>query len=70
MYTVVDLNFRTVGGFMNESKWKKELEDLDQLIEAKGLKVDKSHHYTNGYDAPFKLWNRRNEVWRVKANEE
>lgn len=57
---------RTVGGFMNQAKWKKEMEELDKLIEAKELKVDKSHYYTNGYDAPFKLWNRRNEVWRVK----
>ena len=47
---------------MNEAKWKKELEELDAMIEAKGLKVDKSHYYTNGYDAPFKLFNRRNEV--------
>merc|ERR1711994_992613 len=60
---------RTVGGFMNESKWKKELEELDELIEKKNLKTDKSHYYTNGYDAPFKRWNRRNEVWRVKAED-
>jgi len=60
---------RTVGGFMNESKWKKELEELDKLIEEKNLKTDKSHYYTNGYDAPYKMWNRRNEVWRVKAED-
>ena len=60
---------RTVGGFMNETKWRKEMEELDELIKAKGLKIDESHYYTNGYDAPFKLWNRRNEVWRVKLNE-
>ena len=54
---------------MNESKWKKELEELDKLIEEKNLKTDKSHYYTNGYDAPFKMWNRRNEVWRVKAED-
>ena len=54
---------------MNESKWKKELEDLDAMIESKGLKVDKSHYYTNGYDAPFKLFNRRNEVnFRIILN--
>ena len=53
---------------MNEAKWKKELEELDKLIEAKDLKVDKSHFYENSYDAPFKMWNRRNEVWRVKLD--
>jgi len=60
---------RTVGGFMNEEKWRKEMEELDKLIEAKNLKIDKSHYFTNGYDAPFKLWNRKNEVWRVKLAE-
>jgi len=60
---------RTVGGFMNEEKWRKEMEELDKLIESKGLKIDKSHYYTNGYDAPFKLWNRKNEVWRLKLEE-
>ena len=54
---------------MNEAKWKKEMEELDKLIEAKNLKIDKSHYYTNGYDAPFKLWNRKNEVWRVKLED-
>jgi len=60
---------RTVGGFMTEEKWEKECEELDELIEKKGLKVDKSHYYANGYDAPFKLWNRKNEVWRIKLEE-
>ncbi len=60
---------RTIGGFMNQAKWEKELAEMDKMIEEKGLKVDKSHYYTNGYDAPFKLWNRRNEVWRVKLQE-
>lgn len=54
---------------MNEEKWKKELDSLDALIEKQGLKIDKSHYYTNGYDAPFKMWNRRNEVWRVKSED-
>ncbi len=54
---------------MNQAKWEKELAEMDKMIEEKGLKVDKSHYYTNGYDAPFKLWNRRNEVWRVKLQE-
>ena len=39
---------RTVGGFMNEAKWKKEMEELDELIKAKELKIDESHYYTNG----------------------
>ena len=53
---------------MNEDKFDKELQDLDKLIDDKGLKVDKTYHYTNEYDA-FKLWNRRNEVWRVKLQD-
>ena len=55
---------------MTEDKWQKELEELDTLIEKQGLKVDKSHYYVNGYDSPFKLFNRKNELWRIKATEE
>ena len=61
------LSIRTIIWF--GSKWKKEMEELDELIKSKELKIDESHYYTNGYDAPFKLWNRRNEVWRVKLDE-
>ena len=62
-------HFRTIGGFMTEEKWQKELEELDALIEKQGLKVDKSHYYINGYDSPFKLFNRKNELWRIKLEE-
>ena len=29
---------------MTEEKWEKECEELDELIEKQGLKVDKSHY--------------------------
>ena len=69
MNNFTKIYFRTVGGFMNHEKWLKEMADLDDLIEKQGLKIDKSHFYTNGYDAPFKLFNRKNEVWRIKLEE-
>ncbi|ROT75805.1 Heme-binding protein 2 [Penaeus vannamei] len=58
---------RTVGGYMNDDEdWLEEANRLAELIEANGETVSLSHMYWVGYDAPFKFWNRRNEVWFVK----
>ncbi|XP_069973224.1 heme-binding protein 1-like [Penaeus vannamei] len=58
---------RTVGGYMNDDEdWLEEANRLAELIEANGESVSLSHMYWVGYDAPFKFWNRRNEVWFVK----
>lgn len=47
----------------------KNLAKRDELIAALGDKAsqyDQVNFITAGYDAPFKLFNRRNEIWLVK----
>ncbi|KAF7657649.1 hypothetical protein LDENG_00024130 [Lucifuga dentata] len=61
---------RTYGGFSNE---KLKHEELQKLVES--LKRDRAPYidepyYAAGYDSPFKLTNRRNEVWILKKEEQ
>jgi len=58
---------RTVGGYMDDQKWAREAETLQGIISDLGISVVPNRHYEVGYDAPFKFWNRRNEVWFLKA---
>jgi len=54
---------RKVGGWMNPEKWEREAESLKQLLTENGSSFSSESHYQVGYDAPSKMWNRRNEVW-------
>ncbi|XP_077997995.1 heme-binding protein 2-like [Glandiceps talaboti] len=61
---------RSFSGFAKEEQW---LTQARKLAEALGDRDDihKDFFYTAGYDSPFKLMNRHNEVWiMVKDNEE
>ena len=58
---------RIVPGYMNDGDWKSESRHMDQLVSSKGLNIEQSYFYVNGYNAPFDFWNRRNEVWKVKT---
>jgi len=58
---------RTIGGYMSQATWRAEAEALKAKLTQMGLTFDASSYYTVGYDAPFKWWNRRNEVWFKKA---
>lgn len=53
---------------MNDEVVAKELSALHQAIINNGEEegVDFSKYYVAGYDPPFKLLGRRNEVWVVK----
>merc|ERR1711988_961935 len=58
---------RTVGGYMNIRSWQTESEYVQSKLQSLGLSIDSSRYWKVGYDAPFKFWNRRNEVWYEKA---
>ena len=58
--------FRQFGGFAKEETWLSEAQRLAQAIEGKE-KFHTDYHYTAGYDSPFKMFNRRNEVWFINA---
>ncbi|CAH1786584.1 unnamed protein product [Owenia fusiformis] len=57
---------RQFGGFAKEEQWIEEAKNLSESINGKE-KFETGYYYTNGYDSPFKLFSRRNEVWFVKT---
>ena len=55
---------RSFGGFADDNKFLTEAKDLSSKLN--GRKVHEEFYFTAGYDSPFKLFNRTNEVWFVK----
>ncbi|KAI1897252.1 hypothetical protein AGOR_G00081400 [Albula goreensis] len=60
---------RTYGGFSNEQKSREQLLMLVESLRRDGLSFEEKPYYTAGYDSPFKLTNRRNEVWLFKKTD-
>ena len=50
--------------------WADQALKLQEALDAKKLKYRKDYYYTAGYDSPFTLFNRHNEVWFVAADEQ
>uniref|UniRef100_A0A1A8CL10 Heme binding protein 2 n=1 Tax=Nothobranchius kadleci TaxID=1051664 RepID=A0A1A8CL10_NOTKA len=61
---------RTYGGFANDEMKREELLKLLESLKRDGAEFVDAPYYTAGYDAPFKLINRKNEVWVLKKAEE
>nr|XP_033504735.1 heme-binding protein 2 isoform X1 [Epinephelus lanceolatus] len=61
---------RTLGGFANEKMKREELLKLIESLQRDGLQYVDKPFYAAGYDSPFKLTNRRNEVWVLKKTPE
>ncbi|CAL8311619.1 unnamed protein product [Boreogadus saida] len=59
----------TYGGFSNEQVKRENLLRLVQSLTRDGVSFQEQPYYTAGYDSPFKLTNRRNEVWILKKAE-
>ncbi|XP_076611598.1 heme-binding protein 2 isoform X1 [Chaetodon auriga] len=57
---------RTYGGFSSEKIKREELLKLVESLQRDGVQFVDKPFYTAGYDSPFKLTNRRNEVWILK----
>jgi len=56
------------GWWITEATVARERKELEALIRAAGLgeEVDFDSYYVAGYDDPFKIFNRRNEIWFVR----
>jgi len=65
----VVLTRRVSGYFVSDVAWEEESVTLKKMIKEKDPEADFSGYYRNGYDAPMRLFNRRNEVWFVKKGE-
>ncbi len=48
---------------------RAELLKLIESLKRDGMKFKEAPFYRAGYDSPFKLTNRRNEVWLIKDEE-
>lgn len=58
---------RTYGGFANEKSKREELQKLMESLRRDGVPFVDKPFYAVGYDSPFKLFNRRNEVWVLRS---
>jgi len=55
---------RSFGGFASMKDWIKEAAELAATLPS-DAKYVKDFYYTGGYDAPFTLFNRHNEIWFI-----
>lgn len=54
------------GGWNSEEKVVKHASELFELLNKQGVEVESDKYYTAGYDSPFRLMNRHNEIWLIK----
>jgi len=59
---------RTFGGFAKDKDWEEQREQL--MASLRGREdfgdINTKEYFRQGFDAPFKFWNRKNEVFLVK----
>lgn len=55
------------GGYaMTYDTWRKQAQKLGAALDKAGLSYEQDFYYTAGYDSPYTLFNRHNEVWFFK----
>ncbi|XP_062981772.1 heme-binding protein 2 [Elgaria multicarinata webbii] len=59
---------RSFGGFTNAKKNQEEILALAESLRRDGRGFQEKVYYSAGYDSPFKLLNRHNEVWLIKKS--
>ncbi|KAK3103183.1 hypothetical protein FSP39_017085 [Pinctada imbricata] len=57
---------RQFGGFANEETWLKEAEELTKKVQENKEKVNEGCWYTAGYNSPYQMFGRANEIWFIK----
>lgn len=56
------------GGWQSEEKFTSHASELVATLHAEGAPVDTDEYYAVGYDSPFRLLERHNEVWLLKSS--
>ena len=51
------------GGFSNQKDLEENLRILGTYLEQNNIKIVKDYYFYAGYDSPFRLFGRHNEVW-------
>ncbi|MBN3289538.1 HEBP2 protein, partial [Polypterus senegalus] len=59
---------RSFGGFTSTQRNAENARLLAESLKRDGRPYHEEFYYTAGYDSPFKLINRRNEVWLLKRD--
>ena len=56
---------RSFGGYMKPEAVEENIQKLKDALDKAGLgeAYHKDFYYTAGYNAPWKFWNRHNEIW-------
>jgi len=68
----MDVYVRTFGGRAHGKEWTREIDNLKSDLKKDGVtdeSLNLESYYAVGYDSPFRIFNRRNEVW-IKKNKE
>ncbi|KAI5193938.1 Heme-Binding Protein 2 [Manis pentadactyla] len=60
---------RSFDGFSSAQKNQEQLLTLASILREEGKVFNEKVYYTAGYDSPFQLLNRNNEVWLIQKNE-
>ena len=55
--------YRSFDGYATQEKNTENLAILSEALERDDLKFVTGRYVTAGYDAPYKFWDRHNEVW-------
>ncbi|KAK7101866.1 hypothetical protein V1264_020182 [Littorina saxatilis] len=56
---------RSFTGFANKDKFLSEALELTDTLRNGSISYVEEYFYTAGYDSPFKLFNRHNEIWFI-----
>ncbi|GAB5571932.1 heme-binding protein 2 isoform X1 [Prionailurus iriomotensis] len=56
-------------GFSSAQKNQEQLLTLASMLREEGKVFNEKVYYTAGYNSPFKLLDRNNEVWLIQKNE-
>lgn len=62
---------REFGGFAKDKDWQEQKEQLKQDLAGRDdySQIDFDMYFRQGFDAPYKLWGRKNEVFFTKKTE-
>ena len=52
-------------GFSNEQKVIAHSANLTETLHEDKVSFDDRYYYSAGYDAPYKVFNRHNEIWVI-----
>jgi len=58
---------RQFGGWPGDRYYKNELATFTELLTQDGHSIQADNEYRVGYQSPMQIFNRRNELWLVKA---